>query len=72
MAPAEGVTPGQSRTGGSDAPGSDVESAVLDLAGLAPEDVAALPESVLGAVLRRVYAGCAEGDPFVTGHKESQ
>lgn len=49
----------------------DIESPVLDLSGLSPEDVAALPATVLGATLRRVYDGCAEGDPFVTGHKES-
>ncbi|MFF4833637.1 FxSxx-COOH cyclophane-containing RiPP peptide [Streptomyces sp. NPDC001315] len=71
MAAAEGVAPGEARTGGGGEPAPDVESVVLDLTVLAPEDVAALPESVLGAVLRRVYAGCAEGDPFVTGHKES-
>lgn len=49
----------------------DVESAVLDLSVLTPDDVAALPDTVLGATLRRVYDSCAEGDPFVTGHKES-
>ncbi|MEV5846717.1 FxSxx-COOH cyclophane-containing RiPP peptide [Streptomyces sp. NPDC048179] len=52
-------------------PVPDVESAVLDLSVLSPEDVAALPDTVLGATLRRVYDSCAEGDPFVTGHKES-
>ncbi|MFG2935888.1 FxSxx-COOH cyclophane-containing RiPP peptide [Streptomyces sp. NPDC048282] len=57
------------RRAGSPVP--DVESAVLDLSVLSPEDVAALPDTVLGATLRRVYDSCAEGDPFVTGHKES-
>ncbi|MER5595636.1 FxSxx-COOH cyclophane-containing RiPP peptide [Streptomyces sp. NPDC002265] len=71
MAAAEGVTPGEARAGGGAEPVPDVESAVLDLAALAPDDLAALPDSVLGAVVRRVYAGCAEGDPFVTGHQES-
>ncbi|MGW1721749.1 FxSxx-COOH cyclophane-containing RiPP peptide [Streptomyces sp. NPDC002306] len=71
MAEAEGVAPGEARAGGTGEPAPDIESTVLDLTALAPEDVAALPESVLGGVLRRVYAGCAEGDPFVTGHKES-
>ncbi|MFD9003368.1 FxSxx-COOH cyclophane-containing RiPP peptide [Streptomyces sp. NPDC059582] len=71
MAEAEGVAPGEARAGGAGGSTPDVESTVLDLTALAPEDVAALPESVLGVVLRRVYAGCAEGDPFVTGHKES-
>ncbi|MFF7978648.1 FxSxx-COOH cyclophane-containing RiPP peptide [Streptomyces sp. NPDC007901] len=52
-------------------PEFDVESAVLDLSVLSPDDVAALPDTVLGATLRRVYDSCAEGDPFVTGHKES-
>ncbi|MGV9886456.1 hypothetical protein [Streptomyces sp. NPDC003395] len=37
-----------------------------------PQDVATLPGSVLDALLRRVHDSCAEGDPFVTGHKESQ
>ncbi|MFF8277228.1 FxSxx-COOH cyclophane-containing RiPP peptide [Streptomyces lateritius] len=48
-----------------------LESVVLDIAGLALDEVAALPDSVLGAVLRRVYDSCAAGDPFVTGHTES-
>lgn len=49
----------------------EIESVVLDIAALSPEGVAALPDSVLGAVLRRVHDSCAEGDPFVTGHSES-
>ncbi|AVH59649.1 MULTISPECIES: FxSxx-COOH cyclophane-containing RiPP peptide [Streptomyces] len=49
----------------------DPQSVVLDIAGLALEDVAALPDSVLGALLRRVHDSCAAGDPFVTGHTES-
>lgn len=53
------------------APGPDAESVVLDIAALAPHDVAALPDSVLGALLRRVHDSCAAGDPFVTGHSES-
>ncbi|MFJ3928353.1 hypothetical protein [Streptomyces sp. NPDC090022] len=51
-------------------PGSDAESVVLDIATLTPDDIAALPDSVLGALLRRVHE--TAGDPFVTGHKESQ
>ncbi|MGV9630760.1 hypothetical protein [Streptomyces sp. NPDC003487] len=58
--------------GGGDAGAGDVESVVLDIAGLSPQDVATLPGSVLDALLRRVHDSCAEGDPFVTGHKESQ
>ncbi|MFI2431933.1 FxSxx-COOH cyclophane-containing RiPP peptide [Streptomyces sp. NPDC018693] len=49
----------------------EVESPVLDISALSPEDVAALPGTVFGETLRRVYDSCAEGDPFVTGHKES-
>jgi len=52
-------------------PGADAESAVLDISGLPLADIAALPDSVLGDVLRRVRASCAAGDPFVTGHSES-
>ncbi|MFG2874710.1 FxSxx-COOH cyclophane-containing RiPP peptide [Streptomyces sp. NPDC048337] len=51
---------------------ADAESVVVDLAGLDLEDVAALPDSVLGALLRRIHDSCAAGDPFVTGHRESQ
>ncbi|MFE2475710.1 FxSxx-COOH cyclophane-containing RiPP peptide [Streptomyces sp. NPDC059389] len=47
----------------------DAESVVLDIAGLSPEEVAALPDSVLGALLRRVRD--TAGDPFVTGFSES-
>lgn len=57
--------------GGRGRAAADVESVVLDIAALPPEAVAALPDTVLGATLRRVYESCAEGDPFVTGHKES-
>ncbi|MFC9292885.1 FxSxx-COOH cyclophane-containing RiPP peptide [Streptomyces sp. NPDC057011] len=51
---------------------ADAESVVVDIAGLDLEDVAALPDSVLGALLRRIHDSCAAGDPFVTGHRESQ
>ncbi|WP_416983343.1 hypothetical protein [Streptomyces sp. T028] len=67
MAPAEGVA----RVAADDEPEADIESLVLDLSALTPDELAALPESVLGDVLRRVGVGAAEGDPFVTGHKES-
>ncbi|WP_158708474.1 FxSxx-COOH cyclophane-containing RiPP peptide [Streptomyces sp. NRRL S-244] len=49
--------------------GPDAESVVLDISGLSPEEVAALPDSVLGALLRRVHD--TAGDPFVTGFSES-
>ncbi|WP_369245425.1 FxSxx-COOH cyclophane-containing RiPP peptide [Streptomyces sp. R41] len=71
MAVAEGVTPAEPRTGEARGPAPDAQSVVLDIAGLALEDVAALPDSVLGALLRRVHESCAAGDPFVTGHTES-
>ncbi|MFE2878066.1 FxSxx-COOH cyclophane-containing RiPP peptide [Streptomyces roseus] len=51
------------------AAGSDAQSVVLDIAGLSPGEVAALPDSVLGALLRRVHD--TAGDPFVTGFSES-
>lgn len=72
MEAAEGTAPAEARTAGGDAGAGDIESVVLDIAALSPQDVAALPPSVLGALLRRVHDSCAEGDPFVTGHKESQ
>lgn len=71
MAVAEGATPAEPGKGEDRGPGSDAQSVVLDIAGLALEDVAALPDSVLGALLRRVHDSCAAGDPFVTGHTES-
>ncbi|MFF8606213.1 FxSxx-COOH cyclophane-containing RiPP peptide [Streptomyces sp. NPDC015346] len=74
MAVAEGaatpVSPGPDADS-ADAHSADAESVVLDLAGLALDEVAALPDSVLGGVLRRVRDSCAAGDPFVTGHTES-
>jgi FXSXX-COOH protein len=72
MAVDEGAVHAEARTGSDRGRAPDVESAVLDITDLSPEDVAALPDTVLGATLRRVYDSCAEGDPFVTGHKESQ
>ncbi|GGT98316.1 FxSxx-COOH cyclophane-containing RiPP peptide [Streptomyces lateritius] len=78
MAVAEGAAPvppgpdANSAVPESGVPDSAVlESVVLDIAGLALDEVAALPDSVLGAVLRRVRDSCAAGDPFVTGHTES-
>ncbi|TLS44131.1 FXSXX-COOH protein [Streptomyces montanus] len=71
MAVAEDAVLDEERGGGGDGPSPDVESVVLDIAALSPEQVAALPDSVLGALLRRVHDGCAEGDLFVTGHQES-
>jgi FXSXX-COOH protein len=71
----EGAVPAEARTGGDAGPafdGGTVESPVLDLASLTPDGVAALPDTVLGALLRRIHDSCADGDPFVTGHKESQ
>ncbi|MFJ8112664.1 FxSxx-COOH cyclophane-containing RiPP peptide [Streptomyces sp. NPDC096132] len=67
MATAEGAA----RVVADDEPEADIESPVLDLSAFTPDELAALPESVLGDVLRRVCAGSADGDPFVTGHKES-
>lgn len=51
-------------------PDPEVESVVFDLTALSAADIDALPDSVLGTLLRRVYDGCAEGTPFVTGHNE--
>jgi len=72
MAVADGTAPTGADTGAAagESPDPEVESVVLDLAALSPEDIAALPDSVLGAVLRRVYDSCAEDTPFVTGHSE--
>ncbi|MEU3840398.1 FxSxx-COOH cyclophane-containing RiPP peptide [Streptomyces sp. NPDC028635] len=72
MEAAEGTAPAEVRAADGDGVAGDVESVVLDIAALSPDDVAALPGSVLGELLRRVHDSCAEGDPFVTGHKESQ
>ncbi|MGW1716965.1 FxSxx-COOH cyclophane-containing RiPP peptide [Streptomyces sp. GQFP] len=73
MAVADGTAPTGAGTGAGagESPEPEVESVVLDLAALPPEDIEALPDSVLGALLRRVYDSCAEGNPFVTGHSES-
>lgn len=73
MAVADGTAPTGAGTGAGvgEGPDSEVESVVLDLAALPPEDIATLPDSVLGALLRRVHDSCAEGNPFVTGHSES-
>ncbi|MET9758913.1 FxSxx-COOH cyclophane-containing RiPP peptide [Streptomyces sp. NPDC006372] len=49
-----------------------LESVVLDLTDVPLDDVAALPPSVLGETLRRLRTGRTAGDPFVTGHDESQ
>ncbi|MFE5768454.1 FxSxx-COOH cyclophane-containing RiPP peptide [Streptomyces sp. NPDC056485] len=65
---AEGAEGAEPAAAGSRA-ASDAESVVLDIAGLSPEEVAALPDSVLGALLRRVHD--TAGDPFVTGFSES-
>ncbi|WP_432157912.1 FxSxx-COOH cyclophane-containing RiPP peptide [Streptomyces sp. bgisy153] len=67
----EGAVLDGTRTGTGRDVAPDVESAVLDISALTPEDIAALPGTVLGETLRRVYDSCAEGDPFVAGHKES-
>ncbi|MZD03710.1 FXSXX-COOH protein [Streptomyces sp. SID5785] len=51
----------------------DAESPVLDISGLSLEDVATLPPSALGSLLRRLLdARDAGGDAFVTGHLESK
>ncbi|WP_329277355.1 FxSxx-COOH cyclophane-containing RiPP peptide [Streptomyces sp. NBC_01451] len=73
MAVADGTVPTGAGTGAGTGEGPDpeVESVVLDLVALSPEDIGALPDSVLGALLRQVYDSCAEGNPFVTGHSES-
>ncbi|NEA61826.1 FxSxx-COOH cyclophane-containing RiPP peptide [Streptomyces sp. SID12488] len=73
MAVADGTAPTGACTGAGagEGPASEVESVVLDLVALSPEDIGALPDSVLGALLRQVYGSCAEGNPFVTGHSES-
>ncbi|MFF7334400.1 hypothetical protein ACIQU5_27535 [Streptomyces sp. NPDC090306] len=57
--------------GADDEPGGEpVESVVLDLADLSPDDVAALPPSVLAETLHRLREGATNG-PYVTGHSES-
>ncbi|MFD7080978.1 FxSxx-COOH cyclophane-containing RiPP peptide [Streptomyces sp. NPDC002181] len=66
---AEGAEPAAAGPDAESDAASDAESVVLDIAGLSPEEVAALPDSVLGALLRRVHD--TAGDPFVTGFSES-
>ncbi|MEV5378243.1 FxSxx-COOH cyclophane-containing RiPP peptide [Streptomyces nondiastaticus] len=68
MTVAEDGAPGLSAPGDT----ADAESVVVDLVGLDLEHIAALPDSVLGSLLRRIHDTCAAGDPFVTGHRESQ
>ncbi|MEU8549792.1 hypothetical protein [Streptomyces roseoverticillatus] len=51
---------------------ADVESVIVDISGLDLNGIAALPAPVRDAVLRRLHDSCADGDPFVTGHRESQ
>jgi FXSXX-COOH protein len=74
MAVADGSAPTEDGRGagrGADEdPASEVESVVLDLTALSAEDIAALPDSVLGVLLRRVHDSCAEGEPFVAGYSE--
>ncbi|WP_055532299.1 FxSxx-COOH cyclophane-containing RiPP peptide [Streptomyces graminilatus] len=74
MAVADGTAPigVGAGTGAGERPDPEVESVVLDLVALSPEDIGALPGTVLGTLLRQVYDTCAEGSPFVTGHTESQ
>ncbi|MBO1330022.1 FxSxx-COOH cyclophane-containing RiPP peptide [Streptomyces sp. VRA16 Mangrove soil] len=71
MAAAEDAAPQGADVEPGSGPAPDAESAVLDVSGLSLEEIAALPPSALGTLLRRLHEVTATGDPFVTGHTES-
>lgn len=71
MAAAQDAAP-EGASGAQHGPEHDAKSVVLDIADLPLEDIAALPDTALGALLRRVHGVSPEGDPFVAGHSESQ